>query len=525
MAEINAQIPLSYVYGPTIGDHLKSAMSLADARDMMRTRRVQTANLQQEMAQASLMNPLKIQEARQVLSKNAQTYQAEQDKLAREEKLRRTYGSEYAAIKDREAAEPMPTEPAPIPEPEPIQPRGVETAKSVYDAIQAQGEVDPSTYKSMSESYKAKGLTIPAEIISDIANKTMTYEQFLADEKTPGLTKWNKASIIDQEAAKKEAEAKYASKLQEYPEQIERQKQQYTAQLEEYNKDIPAEFKWMDRETYKRYLDRAALSPEFGEKYLNDLVDKRSKMAKDSDFLGKTPTGIDLRLAKDKDYVDAQLEILKGYLDNGKINQESYNALYGVVKTRPVSWQSQLPIFLGAKETGQALGNVKTAEEIEKLRKEKEKLTREEKEAATKASDLVATSTEVARQTNENIDRLINDFETKKGKTGVLPSLWADIYPPSEAGTRKAYFQQIKESLTLKKLTDLKAAGGTLGALSDRERTMLENAASILDFRGSPQRNIEALRNIKKTLNSARERSGSSGSTNKTSSGNRFTWE
>jgi hypothetical protein len=168
-------------------------------------------------------------------------------------------------------------------------------------------------------------------------------------------------------------------------------------------------------------------------------------------------------------------------------------------------------MFLGSKETSEKLGITKTQEEIEKLRIEKEKAAREEKEATGKQTATAATATAIEEQTNRNIDNLINDFETGKGSTGIVANVWADLYKPSESGTRKAYFQQIKSGLTLKKLTDLKAAGGTLGALSDQERVMLDNSASVLDYQGSTERNIQALRDIKNVLNAAKIRASAQG--------------
>jgi hypothetical protein len=240
-----------------------------------------------------------------------------------------------------------------------------------------------------------------------------------------------------------------------------------------------------------------------------NILSYNNKQSAATDAFGRTPTGLDLKYATDPEYVKAQEEILGGYLENGKISQGTYNALLGVVKTRPVSWQSQLPMFLSSKETGEQLGIAKTKEEIEKLRIEKGKAAREEGEAGKKSAATAATAQTIEELTNRNIDNLIGDFETGKGATGLVANTWADLYAPSEAGTRKAYFQQIKSGLTLKKLTDLKAAGGTLGALSDQERVMLDNAASVLDFKGSTVRNVAALRDIKKTLNAAKVRAES----------------
>jgi hypothetical protein len=53
MSELNAQIPLSYVYGPTIGDNFKQAVSIADAMDTMRSRGVQRQQVQQEMQKSA----------------------------------------------------------------------------------------------------------------------------------------------------------------------------------------------------------------------------------------------------------------------------------------------------------------------------------------------------------------------------------------------------------------------------------------------------------------------------------------
>lgn len=488
MLQPNAQIPLSYAYGPTVGEHFQKAMSIADAMDQMRSRRVRDAQVQQEM------------------QKTEYALQLEREKQAREASIRGKYAKQLEGVESFEAETPAPAEPGPLPPPVSVQPRGVETARSIYDQIASQGQADPATYSTMSRAYTDKGLTIPPEVIDKIASGAMTYEQFLADDKTPGLTAWDKASVKEQEAAQLAADAENQRRAAEVSAQTAAQQAAYVQEAGAYDKKgIPEAYQWMGREGYKTYLGLAKDDPEFAEKYVDRLLERVGKMKKEESDYGKTPTGLDLKFAGNKEYVAEQMAVLDKYYENGLITKEGYEALKSAVPTRPVSWLSDIDFYSTSKRKKEAAeqaqkytdvkakeGAIKTAE-----RKEAKEIVKEE-EAKINAEMLL-------NNTNKNIDYLTKQIDTKFAATGVVSNLAAK-WTSSEAATRKSYFEQLKSNLTVKRLTDLKAAGGTLGALSDKERVLLETAASRLDFGGSEKRNRDALLEIKGILNAARDR-------------------
>lgn len=81
MAQIDSSIPMSYQFGPTIGDHFKQAVSIADmmdqrkARDLERQAKQQDMDLNKEQAQRDRqLFPLQMQQGQQQLKTAHQTY-------------------------------------------------------------------------------------------------------------------------------------------------------------------------------------------------------------------------------------------------------------------------------------------------------------------------------------------------------------------------------------------------------------------------------------------------------------------
>lgn len=393
MAEINAAIPMSFQYGPTVGEHFQNAVKLADMMDQRKQRALEAEQTRQSIAQQAAINPLQIQAAQQNLVNQQQQYQQNQQKF----------------------------------------PVEMDQAKITYEKMLLEN-------KNIIEKRKKENLEIMAKAADNIIDEP-TYQAWrkFAQDHIGGDTS-----------------------------------------------DMP--------DTYGP--DAQMLIKNIKSGYEGNKVDQ----------FGKTPTGLDLKYATDPEYVKSQEEILKSYLDNGKISQESYNALSGVVKTRPVSWQSQLPMFLSLKETSQKLDIAKTGTEIEKLNLEKEKVAREEAQNAAKAKEAESNAEQYAQNTLSKIDNLINDITSGKTRTGMTADAWARYITSSDAATQKAYFDQIKNTLTVQKLLDIKAQGGTFGALSEKELELLTKSASNLDFAGSKERNIAALKEIKSTILAAKKR-------------------
>lgn len=115
-----------------------------------------------------------------------------------------------------------------------------------------------------------------------------------------------------------------------------------------------------------------------------------------------------------------------------------------------------------------------------KVYKEFEKTaTVEEKAAADQALAVSMT----AQSTVKLIEELLNDKQGLKTSVGVGP-LGARDFNFFGAGTESTQFRskakQLMSQETLNKLLELKAAGGTLGAISEKELDILANAATAL---------------------------------------------
>lgn len=90
----------------------------------------------------------------------------------------------------------------------------------------------------------------------------------------------------------------------------------------------------------------------------------------------------------------------------------------------------------------------------------------------------------VVRNTADRIKELVSGWSTKYGSS--LSSI-----PGSEARTLKGLIDTMKANSAFSTLTDLKASGGTLGAISEAELNLLERAWGALDQGGD---NAEFLR-------------------------------
>lgn len=92
----------------------------------------------------------------------------------------------------------------------------------------------------------------------------------------------------------------------------------------------------------------------------------------------------------------------------------------------------------------------------------------------------------VIRNTADRIKDLVGGWSTKYGAS--LSSI-----PGSEARTLKGLIDTIKANSAFTTLTELKAAGGTLGAISEAELNLLERAWGALDQGGDSQEFLRVL--------------------------------
>ena len=58
------------------------------------------------------------------------------------------------------------------------------------------------------------------------------------------------------------------------------QRQERAGQVQKAAEEVPPEYSWMEPNEYDRYLSRAAISPELGDKYLDDIIKRRESLAK-----------------------------------------------------------------------------------------------------------------------------------------------------------------------------------------------------------------------------------------------------
>jgi hypothetical protein len=74
MAQIDSSIPMSYQFGPSIGEHFKQAVSIADMMDQRKSRELERKAKIQDMEQGAELYPLQLQQAQQGLKNAQQTY-------------------------------------------------------------------------------------------------------------------------------------------------------------------------------------------------------------------------------------------------------------------------------------------------------------------------------------------------------------------------------------------------------------------------------------------------------------------
>lgn len=398
MAEINAAIPMSYQYGPTIGEHFKSAMTLADMMDQRKQRALEMQATQQTMAQNQQLYPLQVQAAQQGLATGAQN---------------------------------------------------LATAQQTY---QQNERTNPLTYEKMQEEHK--------DLLQKRRNENLEIMAHAAE------------TVIDESSY--QAWKRFAD-----------------TEVGGDTTDLPA-----------TYDDNAKLHVD------NVIKGYSAKKQQESDFL--TKYGMLNSIAAMPDGPEKMQKFSQFMLSTAPA------AYYPTSSTGIESAVNKIKAT--ATPTAQAVGQATYAKtvaeeatsggqlDIEKERVAAEKAKREEAAAAAKTKEGESNAEQYTANTLSKIENLISDIESGKTRTGMTADAWAKYITSSNAATQKAYFDQIKNSLTVQKLLDIKAQGGTFGALSEKELELLTKSASNLDFAGSKERNLAALKEIKNTIEAAKVR-------------------
>lgn len=121
----------------------------------------------------------------------------------------------------------------------------------------------------------------------------------------------------------------------------------------------------------------------------------------------------------------------------------------------------------------------------------KSKLKWKEGESKTLSAISMADSkTKILKNTTEKLKSLIGGLSTKHG--AILSN-----FPATDARTVKGLITTIKANSAFTTLTDLKAAGGTLGAISEAELELLSSALGAIDQSGDTNELIRVLDQIR----------------------------
>lgn len=210
------------------------------------------------------------------------------------------------------------------------------------------------------------------------------------------------------------------------------------------------------------------------------------------DPFGKTPTGLDLKYANDPEYVQAAAADVQSYYDNGLIDKDAFAALSGTVKLRPISYKNELMAFIKQKtdKPGKKLENIKTGEEIEKIRLEREA---KEKENSDKTMALAGAQNE----RNTIISAIDDIYNSPSFATGLNPKRLIQSVPgtPDYDWTQKIL--NLKSKLALSERSKLKGQG----QISDFEGKMLDRAVSMLNTNLSAKGFKQELDRLKDVIN------------------------
>ena len=106
------------------------------------------------------------------------------------------------------------------------------------------------------------------------------------------------------------------------------------------------------------------------------------------------------------------------------------------------------------------------------------------------AIDSADSKTKILDNTTSKLKELLDDRVTKYG-TGLLSR-----FPATDERTIKGLITTIEANSTFTTLTDLKAAGGTLGAIAQKELELLSSALGMLDQAGNAEEMIRVLDQI-----------------------------
>lgn len=425
-----------------------------------------------------------------------------------------------------------PTEPAelPAPAPEPSRTSGIDTSKNIYSDIVSNGLDTPETYKTLSETYKRSGLTIPPEIIGDIASGKMTYEQFLAHDKTPGLMAWDKANQaeITQQQAIQSANAK---KQAEYQAQVDAQKAAYEAQQAQYGQQksayqaqvaaatpearIPEEFRFMSPNQYQTYLKAMVEQPEVAEDFKKSIIESKKTLAEAG-----------TQEAKSKDLKDYQIgSILNTAWKKGQTPEQNEALVQGLIAMgyNPVEARSSVDnaealvnkyqsspamLGMGKLEAIRKAQEEKTALDNKRIDLEERRLKLQERTAGMSAAkdllemkklegEIAAIDAQKsgAEYDTKNLLSSINETDSHPGFAVGFDPKRLKALPP---GTKERDFVishgNLINQLALMARGKLKGQG----TVSDYEGKMLKSAISKLDINMSPKAYRAELERLKK---------------------------
>lgn len=480
MAELDTSIPMSYKYGPSPLEQMGQVMTLRDLMQQRQARQVQIDETIRQQQAAEQARQADLEMGKQVVATA---------------KAKREVPS-TPAIQATPVAAPVinqPIQPEPIAQPqEPIGP----------DASQTLSNIKMPEYMSSISSFKGPSSLIPQNGISGTIDQTQVVPPSPAPQQN--VPEQVAQSPAQQAAPVPETPAKQANPL----DLDEEEQAQVLNIFGKYGYAKGMELKDKMISSKKMRLDAENMILE-GEK----LRAEAFKLRNVSDMFGKTPTGLDMMKAQDPTYIAGVLADIKNRYDSGLLDEASYKALSYTANMRPVSVYDELKTAMAehakkptveAELTNKQKEAALKTQELELKKKELESKTREEAKKAEAETEAIQVGKAQVEDSISQINRLIDDFSSGKVSTGMLSNWWASTYTSGNTAAAKAMFDNIKANLTLKRLTDLKAAGGTLGALSEGERIALEKAASLLRFEGDVQSNIVELQRIAKIFKAAR---------------------
>lgn len=277
---------------------------------------------------------------------------------------------------------------------------------------------------------------------------------------------------------------------------------------------------------------------QLGRDRYNDLLDRESERKEKEYFLNLLKAGIDPNRIDDPQYLKEVLE-QKNFITKAgaQWNTDLANA-YRIIND-PNSTQEQKEFMRAAimynktpeftrnlaynKALGQSEGELVNARELEREKKigaellrekegvltpipgSKEDLSRAEKERQRQASfkQTLESAEQMVKNTREALDYLNESPNLRAGAFGYM-----GFIPFTSQGQLKAMVDTVKSNVGLNKLLEIKQAGGTFGALSEKELEGLENSLGALKTTQHPYVLRRSLENIlekyQKVLNAAK---------------------